>query len=103
MFFKVVLSYHAARLTLYSEGVENRSYYVNGVFIGICIEHVFDESRFAYGCCVDLVGEPTVNVVVVDDVFQRNARIDWFAVCIYGDGMQFFSKVVYNLCCFFKN
>ena len=87
MFFEAILGHNAACLTLYSEGIENSGYYVNSIFISICIEHVFDESRLADGCYVDLVGEPTVNVVVVDNVFQWNARVNWFAVCIYGDGM----------------
>ena len=87
MFFKVVLGHHAARLALYSEGIKNSCYHMNSVFVSICIEHVFDESRFAYGCYVDLVSKPAVDVIVVDNVFQWNARVDWFAVCVNGDGM----------------
>ena len=101
MFFKAVLRHNATCLALYSKRIKNSCYYVHRFVAGVSVEQIFDESCFANRCDVNLVGQPAMDIAMVDDVFKWNARIDWLAICIYGDGVQFLCQIINNLSCFF--
>ena len=98
--FKAVLRYNATCLALYSKRIKNSCYYVHRFVARVSVKQIFDESCFANRCDVNLVGQPAMDITMIDDVFQRNTWIDWFTVCIYGDRVQFLCQIINNLSCF---
>ena len=101
VFFKVILCHNATCLALYSKRIKNSCYYVHRFVARVSVKQIFDESCFANRCDVNLVGQPAMDITMIDDVFQRNTWIDWLTVCIYGDGVQFLCQIINNLSCFF--